>query len=80
LLNLWNADLLKNQQIVTDIINAARGEQILEDIVKDIKETWSKYDLDLIPYQSKCMVIKGFDELFQQIDEHINNIGSMRMS
>mmetsp|Transcript_20729 Transcript_20729/g.31809 ORF Transcript_20729/g.31809 Transcript_20729/m.31809 type:complete len:610 (+) Transcript_20729:4009-5838(+) len=80
LVNLWQADLLRNQKVVNEILAEARGELILEEFIRNIKDCWAKYELELIRYKSKCRLIKGWDELFAQIDEHINNIASMKMS
>ena len=63
--HLWVADLIKNDKIAKDILNQARGENILENFLTNIKEIWSKYELELIKYQTKCRLIKGWDELFQ---------------
>jgi len=78
--HLWQADLMKHTKIVTDILSQARGEAILENFLIGIKEIWTNYEVELIKYQQKCKLIKGWDELFAQIDEHINNIASMKMS
>ena len=78
--HLWQADLIKHDKEVKEVLAQARGEMILEDFIRNIKETWSKYELKLIPYKTKSKLIKEWDELFQQIDEHINNLGSMKMS
>jgi len=78
--NLWQADLVKNSKIVAGILNEARGELILEEFIRSIKDCWAKYELELVKNQSKCRLIKGWDDLFTQIDEHINNIASMKMS
>jgi len=78
--NLWEADLIKNSIKVNTIMGEARGELILEEFLRGIKETWAKCDLELIRYQNKCRLIKGWDDLFAQIDEHINNVSSMKMS
>lgn len=78
--HLWQADLLKHNKSVTDILSQARGEAILENFLIGIKEIWSKYEVELIKYQQKCKLIKGWDDLFAQIDEHINNMASMKMS
>jgi dynein heavy chain 1 len=78
--NLWQADLIKNHKVVAEILNEARGEMILEEFMRGIKDTWAKYELELIRYQNKCRLIKGWDDLFAQIDEHINNMSSMKMS
>ena len=78
--HLWHADLIKHHKIVNEILSEARGELILEEFIRAIKDTWAKYELELIRYKSKCRLIKGWDDLFTQIDEHINNIASMKMS
>ena len=78
--HLWIADLIKNDKDEKELLNQARGELILEEFLRNIKECWSKYELELIKYQTKCKLIRGWDELFTQIDEHINNLGSMKMS
>ena len=62
--HLWQADLMKNDKAVKDIMNQARGELILEDFLNNIKEVWAKYELELIKYQQKCKLIKGWDDLF----------------
>ena len=80
LLNLWQADLIKNNKVLNEVLSEARGEMILEEFIRSIKDCWAKYELELIRYQSKCRLIRGWDDLFTQIDEHINNIASMKMS
>lgn len=37
---------------------------ILEEFLRNIKETWEQYELELVKYQNKCKLIKGWDELF----------------
>jgi dynein heavy chain 1, cytosolic len=78
--HLINADLVLHKKIVDDVLTQARGELILEEFLRSIKECWAKYELELVKYQTKCKLIRGWDELFQQIDEHINNLQSMKMS
>jgi len=50
LMNLWQADLIKNNKIVVEILSEARGELILEEFLRNSKDTWSKYELELIRY------------------------------
>jgi len=77
---LWNADLLKHDAIVKEVMSQARGELILEEFLRTIKEYWTNFELDLVPYQGKCKLIRGWDDLFAKIDEHINNLASMKIS
>jgi dynein heavy chain 1 len=48
--HLWQADLFKNEKCVKDILNQARGELILEEFLRNIKDCWAKYELELIKY------------------------------
>jgi dynein heavy chain 1 len=47
---LWKADLQKHDKAVKDIMNQARGEHVLEEFLRGIKEVWNKYELDLAKY------------------------------
>lgn len=78
--HFWTADVCKNQKEVNEVLTQARGELILEEFLRNIKETWAKYELELAARQGKCKLIRGWDDLFQKIDEHINNLQSMKMS
>jgi len=58
----------------------AQGEMALEEFIKQVREYWVEYNLDLVNYQNKCRLIKGWDDLFAKLDEHINSLTSMKMS
>ena len=45
-----------------------------------MSECWRTYNLDLINYQNKCKLIKGWDELFEKVKEHINSVTAMKLS
>ena len=38
------------------------------------------YELDLINYQNKCKLIRGWDDLFTKVKEHINSVMAMKLS
>lgn len=78
--DLWNADLTKHAKVVAEVLNEARGELVLEEFLRGIKDLWGKYELELTWYQRKCKLIRGWDDLMTQLEEHLNNIASMRMS
>jgi dynein heavy chain 1 len=52
----------------------ARGEMVLENMLRNIREYWNNFEIELVRYQTKCKLIKGFDELFQKLDEDISNL------
>ena len=41
---------------------------------------WNAYELDLINYQNKCRLIRGWDDLFNKVKEHINSVSAMKLS
>nr|8FCY_A Chain A, Cytoplasmic dynein 1 heavy chain 1,Serine--tRNA ligase [synthetic construct] len=52
----------------------------LEEFLKQIREVWNTYELDLVNYQNKCRLIRGWDDLFNKVKEHINSVSAMKLS
>jgi dynein heavy chain 1 len=77
---LWTVDLNRNENTVRDILAIASGENVLEALLGGVKEHWGKFELELVRYQSKCNLIKGWDDLFAKLDEDLNNLSSMKIS
>ncbi|XP_065167911.1 dynein heavy chain, cytoplasmic isoform X2 [Atheta coriaria] len=77
---VWNVNLQKNEQVVKEVIQVAQGEMALEEFLKQVRESWQTYELDLINYQSKTKLIRGWDDLFNKVKEHINSVAAMKLS
>ena len=77
---VWDVDLLKNEPLIRDVILVAQGEMALEEFLKQVKETWQTYQLDMIDYQNKCKLIRGWDDLFNKVKENINQVAAMKLS
>ncbi|XP_045484392.1 dynein heavy chain, cytoplasmic isoform X1 [Pieris rapae] len=77
---VWDADLLHNEHTVRDVVSVAQGEMALEEFLKQVRESWQSYELDLINYQNKCKIIRGWDDLFNKVKEHINSVAAMKLS
>lgn len=45
-----------------------------------VSEVWRSYELDMINYQNKCRLIRGWDDLFTKVKEHINSVTAMKLS
>ena len=45
-----------------------------------VREAWQTYELELINYQNKCKIIRGWDDLFTKVKEHINSVTAMKLS
>lgn len=71
---LWSSEPQKCKKQIEEILNVARGEMVLEDMIRKVKDNWNTFDLELVRYQSKCKLIKGWDEMFSQLDEDIANL------
>ncbi|KAI0033723.1 dynein heavy chain protein 1 [Vararia minispora EC-137] len=78
--NVYDLDLKKNETLIREVIVQAQGEMALEDYIKQVKETWTNYTLDLINYQNKCRLIRGWDDLFNKCGENLNFLVAMKLS
>lgn len=58
----------------------AIGEMVLENMLAKVKEVWIPKEFELVRYQGKCNLVKGWDEMFEQLDEDLNNLASMKLS
>ncbi|KAI9803379.1 MAG: hypothetical protein M1833_000898 [Piccolia ochrophora] len=78
--DVWDLNLLASESVIRDIIAQAQGEMALEEFLKQVRETWANYSLDLVNYQNKCRLIRGWDELFAKCSENLNSLQAMRHS
>ncbi|KAK0627667.1 dynein heavy chain, N-terminal region 1-domain-containing protein [Immersiella caudata] len=78
--DVWDLNLVATEVIVKDIIMQAQGEMALEEFLKQVRETWTGYGLELVNYQNKCRLIRGWDELFAKCSENLNSLQAMRHS
>lgn len=56
--HVYDLDLKRNEQPIKEVIIQAQGEMALEEYIKQVKEIWTNYALDLVNYQNKCRLIK----------------------
>jgi dynein heavy chain 1 len=77
---VWGVDLQRNEMIVKDVILVAQGEMALEEFLKQVREAWQTYELEMINYQNKCRIIRGWDDLFTKCKEHLNSVAAMKLS
>ncbi|KAG9023665.1 hypothetical protein FRB95_012647 [Tulasnella sp. JGI-2019a] len=77
---VYDLDLKRNEPLIKDVIIQAQGEMALEEYLKEVRETWTNYTLDLVNYQNKCRLIKGWDDLFTKCGENLNSLVAMKLS
>lgn len=78
--DIWDLQLETSEPIIRDIIAQAQGEMALEEFLKQVRDTWQSYSLDLVSYQNKCRLIRGWDDLFTKCSENLNSLQAMRHS
>ncbi|KAI9731342.1 MAG: hypothetical protein M1834_005245 [Cirrosporium novae-zelandiae] len=78
--DVWDLQLASTEAIIRDIVVQAQGEMALEEFLKQVRETWQNYALDLINYQNKCRLIRGWDDLFAKCSENLNSLQAMKHS
>ncbi|KAK9242644.1 dynein heavy chain, N-terminal region 1-domain-containing protein [Lipomyces tetrasporus] len=78
--NVWDLNIVGNEGIIRDILSQARGEMALEEYLKQVRETWAAYSLDLVNYQNKCRLIRGWDALLEKCTEQMNSLAAMHHS
>ena len=57
-----------------------RQEQALESFLAEIKEYWGNFEVNLVNFQNKVKIVSGWDEMFEKLDEHVNQLNSMKQS
>ena len=45
-----------------------------------MRDVWHSYELEQVNYQNKCRLIRGWDDLFTKVKEHINSVSAMKLS
>ncbi|KAF2083456.1 hypothetical protein K490DRAFT_51603 [Saccharata proteae CBS 121410] len=78
--DVWDLQLGPSETIIRDVIAQAQGEMALEEFIRQVRETWQNYELELVGYQSKCRLIRGWDDLFAKCSENLNSLQAMRHS
>ncbi|KAK4963385.1 dynein heavy chain [Elasticomyces elasticus] len=78
--DVWDLQLGSSETAIRDVIAQAQGEMALEEFLRTVREHWQSYTLDLVNYQNKCRLIRGWDDLFAKCSEHLNSLQAMRHS
>ena len=77
---VWAVDLAKHANAVNDVMKIAQGENALEEYMKQVREEWGSFELELVDYQRKTKLIKSWDDLFNKCKEHLNGLAAMKLS
>src|SRR5690606_30446242 len=78
--DVWNLNLIANEKIFKDVLQTAQGEYVLELAILKIKDFWSMKEFELVNYQNKCRLIKGYEDIFDSINDHLKDLSAMKTS
>lgn len=78
--DVWDLQLTTSEPVIRDIVVQAQGEMALEEFLRQVRDTWQNYSLELVNYQNKCRLIRGWDDLFTKCSENLNSLQAMRHS
>lgn len=78
--HMYRKDLIKHKQTIEKMQTQAQGEMALEEFIKGTAEKWEEYELELVNYQNKVRLIRGWDDLFTNLGENLSSLTSMRLS
>lgn len=78
--HFWESKISANDQELKQIIRTAQGEMALDEFLRQVADHWSNFQLDLVNYQNRCRIIRGWDEIFAKLEEHLNSLSSMKQS
>ncbi|KAL3100114.1 hypothetical protein niasHS_000725 [Heterodera schachtii] len=77
---VWDIDLSRHEETIKKIMIVAHGERVLEDYLRQVKDYWTNYSVDLVNYQQKPKLIRGWDDLFNKLKQHMSNLVQMKLS
>uniref|UniRef100_A0A914R7N4 Dynein heavy chain linker domain-containing protein n=1 Tax=Parascaris equorum TaxID=6256 RepID=A0A914R7N4_PAREQ len=55
---VWDADLLRYESAIKQVLLVAQGELALEEFLKQVREYWQSFEVDLVNYQNKTKLIR----------------------
>ena len=78
--HLWMSCISNKTQAIREIVQTAQGELAVEEYLEQVREHWQLCSFDMINYQSKCRIIRGWDDLLTKLEEHLASFQSMKQS
>jgi len=77
---LWDNGILDRKKDMAEILSVAQGEMAIEIFLNEVRDRWMKEELNLVLYQNRVRLIKGWDDLFTALDDHTGGLVLMRSS
>lgn len=77
---LWEHGVIARKKEMAEILTVAQGEMALEIFLGEVRDRWEKQELELVLFQSRTRLIRGWDDLFATLDDHIGGLALMKSS
>ena len=77
---LWDHGVLNRKKELSEILAVAQGEMALEVFLSQVRDRWLKQELELVLYQNRVRLIRGWDDLFATLDDHMGGLVLMKSS
>jgi dynein heavy chain 1 len=78
--DLWDKGVLARKKDIDEILTVAQGEMALEVFLGQVRDRWMKQELELVLFQNRVRLIRGWDDLFATLDDHIGGLALMKSS
>uniref|UniRef100_A0A7S1Y8A3 AAA+ ATPase domain-containing protein n=1 Tax=Grammatophora oceanica TaxID=210454 RepID=A0A7S1Y8A3_9STRA len=77
---LWDHGVIARKKEMGEILRTAQGEMALEIFLGQVRDRWMKQELELVLYQNRVRLIRGWDDLFSTLDDHTGGLVLMKSS
>lgn len=77
---LWDHGILDRKKDIHEVLTTAQGEMAIEVFLGQVRDRWTSQELDLVLFQNRTRLIRGWDELFSTLDDHIGGLALMKGS
>lgn len=77
---LWENGVISRKKDILEILTVAQGEMALEVFLGEVRDRWMKQELELVLFQNRTRLIRGWDDLFATLDDHIGGLALMKSS
>jgi dynein heavy chain 1 len=78
--SLWASGVLHKKTEMNEILTVAQGEMALEVFLGQVRDRWMKQELQLVIFQNRVRLIRGWEDLFATLDDHMGGLALMKNS
>lgn len=78
--SLWASGVLSRKKEINEILSVAQGEMALEVFLGQVRDRWMKQELDMVIFQNRVRLIRGWEDLFATLDDHMGGLALMKSS